>query len=223
MAELTLDEEFFLLTRDEKSGRDQTWTGVDTPLAGAVLIELAAVGAITIDDQEHVLVKTGRQLRREHHRLALETIKADDKPRKPSHWLSRLPSKVGLQERIGVSLAELGVLRDDRSTFLGITQKKFPELDPGPERRLRAALAQALTGPERSADPKLMLLGGLLSSVDRIKTIVDKPYRKDADKRAKEWAKSSPVNTAVGKSVEAMQMAVMTAVFVPIFVSSSNS
>jgi len=33
MPELTLDEELFLLTRDEDSGKDQTSWGVDGPLA----------------------------------------------------------------------------------------------------------------------------------------------------------------------------------------------
>lgn len=74
------------------------------------------------------------------------------------------PRTLGLQERIGREPAGRGMLRDDRSRFLGLTIKRFPDLDPVPHAEIGARVAAALTGADASPDAPTRLLADLRTS-----------------------------------------------------------
>lgn len=221
MAELTLDEELFLISRDPVSGRDRSSVGIDAPLAGAVLISLAVAAAITIED-DRVVAHTYATLPRPHLQAALDAMAADARPRKPSHWLTKLPRTLRLQETLGVALAGRGIVRDERGSFLGITVKRFPDAGPEPRASLEARLAAALTGADPDPEPRTRLLAGLLGPADLVKKLVARPGRRAAGKRAKAFTEEAPLGDDVADVVAAAQQAVMVAVMAAAVVSGAD-
>ncbi|MBW0132867.1 GOLPH3/VPS74 family protein [Pseudonocardia abyssalis] len=204
MGDLTLDEELFLISRDPESGRDRSTVGIDVPLAGAVLISLAVAAAITLQDGRVVPHKYA-SLPRAHLQDALALLAESDRPRKPSHWLNRLPRKLSLQETIGVGLAERGIVRDERVSFLGVTVRRFPDVGPEPRSSLEGLVAAALTGREPDPDPRTRLLAGLLGPADLVKKLVERSERRDARKRATAFTEETPLGGEVAEVVAAAQ------------------
>lgn len=222
MGDLTLDEELFLISRDPVSGRDRSSVGIDVPLAGAVLITLAVAAAITLQDGR-VVPHRYAELPRPHLQDALAQLASSDRPRKPGHWLDRLPRRLALQETIGVALAERGIVADERGSFLGVTVKRFPDVGPEPRAELEARLTAALTGRDPDPDPRTRLLAGLLGPADLVKKLVERPERRAAGKRAKAFTEEAPLGGEVAEVVAAAQQAVMTAVLVSVAASSASS
>lgn len=222
MGDLTLDEELFLLSRDPASGRDRSTVGIDVPLAGAVLITLAVAAAITLEDGR-VVAHRYATLPRPHLQDALGLLAAEGRPRKPGHWLNRLPRRLALQETIGVELAGRGILRDGRSRFLGVTVKRFPDAGPQPRAELEARVTAALTGAHPDPDPRTRLLAGLLGPADLVRKLVERPERRAARKRAKAFTEEAPLGGDVAEVVAAAQQAVMVAVLASVAASSASS
>lgn len=221
MTDLTLDEELFLITRDPGTGRDLSSVGIDAPLAGAVLIGLADAGAIEIVDGR-VRARKAARMPRPHLQAALDLIASIARDRKPGHWVGRLPRTLGLQEQVGLSLVERGILRDERSRFLGITIKRFPQADPSPVEEIRRRVVAALTGADPMPAPRTRLLAGLLGPADMVKKLVERPDRRDARRRAKDFLAEAPVGGAVSDAVAAAQQAVYAAILVSVVASSSG-
>lgn len=221
MGDLTLDEELFLISRDPVSGRDRSSVGIDVPLAGAVLITLAVAAAITLEDGR-VVPHRYASLPRPHLQDALALLAGSDRPRKPGHWLNRLPRRLALQETMGVALAERGILLDERSTVLGITVKRFPDAGPEPRGELEARLRAALTGADPDPDPRTRLLAGLLGPADLVKKLVERPERRAARKRARAFTEEAPLGGEVAEVVAAAQQAVMIAVLASVAASSGG-
>lgn len=78
--DLILAEEFLLLALDDEKGPFQLWNGADPALAGALLLDLAAAGAVHVTDGK---LAAAPDARLEHPLLkdAHGAIAASDKPR----------------------------------------------------------------------------------------------------------------------------------------------
>jgi hypothetical protein len=190
VAELTLEEKLFLLSRNPDSGRDRATYGIDPGLGGAVLIELARRGCIQVVDGR-VSRENAPGPAPELHRAALSRIESDGKDRKVRYWVERLPRKEDMQERIGVSLAEKGLLTDGRTSFLGITPKKFPRTETGDEvaGALASRVVAAVTGTDPEPAEDVALLAALLSATAE-----------------------TPIGGAVAASVKATEAAIMATI-----------
>lgn len=219
--DLTLDEELFLLSRHPDSGRDMSSVGSDAPLAGAVLIGLAEAGAITIADGR-VQARPVR-LASPLLQAALGAISAEPRPRRAKHWVRRLPGTLDLQVRLGVGLSQRGVLRDERTSVLGIGVKRFPEAAPAVRAEILARVVPALTGTGPDPAPRIRLLAGLLGPADLVKKVVPSHERRAAGKRAKAFLAEAPVGSAVADVTAAAQQAVMAAVLASVAASSASS
>lgn len=221
MTDLTLDEELFLLSRDPDSGRDRAPSGIDPVLAGAVLIGLTQAGAITIEDGR-VVATDAAALPRPHLTAAWKAIADEPKPRRPRGWVQRLPSRLGLQEQVGLSLVERGILADARSSFLGITIKRFPERDPRPGAEVRARVVGALTGADPEPAQRTRILAGLLGAAGLVRRLVERPDRRAAGRRAQAYLREGPVGEAVSDAVAAAQQATIVAVSAAVLAASAG-
>jgi len=139
-----------------------------------------------------------------------------------------LPRKLKpLAAQVGQSLADRGVLAEQRAKVLGIfPTTRWPEVDPNPERELRQRLTGVLVqGVEPG--PHTALLISLLTPLGLVNGLVDKQDRKGAAARAKDIAKetasATATSAAVSRSVQAVQAAIMVAVLVPVMVSTTGS
>ncbi|WP_181779611.1 GOLPH3/VPS74 family protein [Pseudonocardia pini] len=213
MAELTLEEKVFLLSRNPTTGRDRATYGIDAALGGAVLIALARRGCIQVVDKR-VSRENAPGPAEPLHREALSLIESDGKERKAQRWVETLPRKLKLQERLGVGLAEKGLVEDGRTRFLGITQKKFPRTETGDEvvRPIERAVVDALTGVDPAPTEETKLLAALLAAAQLLNRFVERPDRKAARARAEAFTAEEPINDAVAGSVKAAEAAIVATI-----------
>ncbi len=206
---LLLAEEFLLLALDDEKGTSRLWYGADPALAGALLLDLAAAGAVGVTDGKLVATPGARL---EHPLLtdAHRGIARSDKPRDARGWLGQLARQLKpLGDRIGDSLAGRGVLRREDGKVMGLfTRTRFPAAHGGAEADLRARLGAVLRS-ERQPTPREAQLVALLLPYDQAGKLVDREHRKAARARAKEIADRGIAGQAVSDAVQAEVMTIV--------------
>ena len=150
--DLILAEQLLLLFLDDDKGSERASWGGDPGLAGALLLDLTAAGAL--DERDGKLAATpSAALEHPALRAAYAAIAAAEKPRDAKGWVGRLPKELKpLAGTIADRLVERGVLAEEQRKLLGLfPTTRFPQVDPEPERALRERLRAVLLG-ESHAD-----------------------------------------------------------------------
>jgi len=225
MTALLLAEEIFLLAHHEESGKASGTLALDSGLAGALLLDLAAEELVAADGKALTALVGAPS----HPLLAAAHAELlhSDKPRTAAHWVNRLPAALKpLRSQVGQSLAERGVLAEQHRKVLGlIPTTSWPEVDPEPERELRQRLACVLV-EDALPDARTALLVSLLRALGLVRGLVHKEHRRHADSRAKDiaaqCATASATSTAVSRSVQAVQSAIMVAVIIPTITAGAS-
>ena len=210
---LTLAEQLLLLALDDEKGVDTTGFGaeLDTGLAGAVLLDLAAAGCVHEDRGRLVAVDCSPPdgpLAAD----ALAAIRVSSERWSAKDWVSRAPRELErLRERVAEGLVSRGILEEQRKRRFGLVRAtRYPVRNPEPERGLRAALAQVLLG-EREPERREAMLIALLPPYDLVEELVPKGRRREATERATEIAGRAPIGAAVAASVRDAQAAATAA------------
>jgi golgi phosphoprotein 3 len=206
---MLIAEELLLLLLDGQRGSVRGGWSYDGSLAGALLLDLTEAGRLAERDGALVTVGSGGvgpALLAD----AFAEIERSERPRDAAHWIGRLPKALKpLRARVAQSLVERGVLGEKRHKTLGLfASTRYPELDPGPERELRARLQDVLVD---GADPypHTMLLLGLLAPLGLVGGLVPREQRKAAKARAEELAEGGAVADALADAQQAAVAAVM--------------
>lgn len=216
---MLLAEDLLLLSYDDDTGRKSGVGNLDYALVGAVLIELAEHGRLDVTEKGRLAVvdnaPTGQPVLDDWLGKA-----AKYEGTKPKDAVSGLSS--GLADRLLASLAERGILREEKGKVLGIfPTTRWPAEDSSHELALRERLRAVLvdgTEPDEHTAPLI----ALLSAVDAVGEVVEKPERKDAKQRASEIAEGNWASAATKKAVEELTAAVMVAVMVPTVIAGTN-
>jgi golgi phosphoprotein 3 len=220
--ELLVAEEIFLLVTDDKRGTSANVPGVDRSLAGALLFELAMGGCLAYQGNTFV---PGAAAAADHPLLAevLERVRAEDKPRTAKWWVQWLPRQVKpLRTKVGQNLVARGVLSEQQHRVLGLfATTRFPVHDPTPERNLRERLRQVLLDERDPQDRDVFILA-VVRAQRRIRTLVPKDARKQAEERAKQTAQGDLVGKAVQDSVKEMQAAIIASVTTAVVASTGT-
>jgi hypothetical protein len=211
--DMILAEEFLLIALDDEKGTPKVGgKDVKPGLAGALLLDLAAAGAVRETDGK---LEADPGARVEHPVLcaAYDEIAASEKRRDTKAWVTRLPRELKpIDDRIADGLVERGVLRREDGKILGLfNATKFPEADGSVEAGVREGLAAVLRSP-RQPTPREAMLIALLRSYDQVPKLVPKEDRKAAKARAKEVADEGIAGKAVSDTLKATEAAVMAAV-----------
>lgn len=212
--DLTLADELALLAYDDDGSRRLGRPSLGYGPAGALLVELALAERIDVVGKK-VTVLDAAPLGEPVLDRALARI-ADDKPRKPAHWIDKLSRK--LTDQVLDGLVARGVLRrEETRVLLLFPRTRFPAPDgvqPQAETDARARMARAITedGP---VDPRTGALCALVKAVgyDR-KVFADLP-RAVVRKRLKAISKGDWAAAAVRKAIEQVQAAITVAIIVP--------
>lgn len=223
-----LAEDLLLLMLDEEKGRPTVTTGFTPALAGALLVELSAMGLVESDADAERLATGKGKIRAvgappADPVLALAWDAFDDRPRAATTVLQTLSSKVKapLLER----LVAKGRLREERSKVLGLFPvTRFPEADPRHEQQLRSGITAVLQGPAPGpqVDPRSAMLVSLLSAADALRPLFPDADRKQLAARAAEVSEGEWAGAAVRRAVESINAAVMTATIVPGIVAATS-
>ncbi|GAA5109692.1 GOLPH3/VPS74 family protein [Haloechinothrix salitolerans] len=216
---MLLAEDLLLLSYDDDTGRKSGVENLDYALAGAVLIELAERDRLDITENGKLTVVDGSPT---GHAVLDDWLDkaAKYEGKKPKDAVPSLSS--GLADRVLTTLAERGILREEKGKVLGIfPTTRWPAQDSSHElalrERLRSVLVDGAEPDERTAP-----LIALLSAVDGVGEVVEKHERKDAKRRAEQIAEGNWASTATKKAVEELTTAVMAAVIVPTVITGTS-
>ncbi len=208
-------EDLLLLLLDDEKGNVVGTSHLQTVLGGAVLIELAMTGAVTVEEKSSkwrsAKDPAGRTRAR---RRPAAAGRGRDLGEGALGAGPREPARQGPQGRAADRLERRGILERREDKVLGLFPRtRWPAIDSSHEeavrRSLTAALVQGVT-PE----PRTAALVSLLSAIDRAHKVVDRDGLPAGQvrKRAKEIAQGEWAAKAVKDAIAASTAAITAAV-----------
>lgn len=219
-------EDLLLLLLDDQKGTTPATTSVPAVLGGAVLMELALIGAIDIGEKPNKW--TAAKVEVAESSLAADPVLLravgiiGEKERSAQSLVNRLGK--GLKDELGLRLAKQGRVERRRERVLGM----FPYTTwPAVNRSHKLDLQRDLTAVLVNGNPPDERIGGLiglLSTADRAQKAVDPGdvSPRELKKRAKEIAKGDWAAKAVGDAIAAATTAVTAAVVASVAASSGS-
>lgn len=224
---MLLAEDLLLLLTDDATGKAQVdSTRLDLALAGAVLLELAERGRVSIA-QPGGPVKAGRVVVHDPSPIgspvldeALRRI-AERRPSTPQDLLPRMAK--GLRAGLLADLARRGILRHEENRVLRVfASRSWPAADSAHEDAVRRGLHDVLV-VGRTPSPREAALISLLHAVDRVPNVVgDALDKRELRRRAKAIAEGEFAGAAVRKAVEAVDAAVMATILASTVAASNG-
>jgi hypothetical protein len=210
-------EDLLLLLLDDESGRLPLGASVNAnaALGGAVLAELALLGAVTVDERTSRFRSpkvrvTGTPPEDRVLADALEVV--GEKERTAQDLVTRLGKH--LVATLGDRLADRGVLERRESRLLGLLPRtRWPAADSSHEAEVRRLLTSVLV-QGTTPDGRTGTLVAVLAAVDQVHKVVDHEgmSRREVKRRAAEVAEGAWASTSVRAAITAAHAAVTAAV-----------
>jgi hypothetical protein len=198
-----ISEALLLLLLDEEKGASvRAGQAHDQGLAGAVLLDLVAAGALDSPGDGPLLSVVGAPPSSPESLVAAFAVLSAEPREARKAIAATVKALKPIKATIAAPLVAAGVLDEQRHKLLGLFgTTRFPELEPAPERELRFDLHSVLVSGA-SASPFIASLLGLLVPMNLIPRVVERDDRKAAVARAKEVAERGAVGDAVKAAVQ---------------------
>lgn len=210
-----LAEDLLLLLLDDESGKVTASDMAQLALGGAVLAELAILGAATVDERTSRFFSpkvrvTGPAPDDRVLADALDVV--GQKERTAQDLVPRLGK--GLVQTLGDRMADRGLVERRQSRLLGVLPRtRWPAADSTHEAAVRQALTSVLV-QGTTPDARTGALVAVLSAVDRAHKVVDRDglSRREVKKRAEEVSEGAWAASGVRAAIKATNAAVIAAV-----------
>ena len=217
--ELFLHEEILLLALRDEKGTPASGTEYSYGIGGAILAELLLDERIrTVTPKKTPLAELVRSDSFGDPVIdeCLEKIRNAKKRASFQTWVSRFAGIKNLRHRVAEGLASRGILRVDTGKVLGIFSRKvYPEVDPGPEKRIIARLRRVIFEGESDVDPRTVALVSIAHHTGMLKVVFDKRELKARKARIEQIMNGDLTAKATKEAIEAMQAAVLVACILP--------
>ncbi|MFW0871658.1 GOLPH3/VPS74 family protein [Rhodococcoides corynebacterioides] len=219
-------EDLLLLLLDDGSGKPVVdSTKLPRAVAGAVILELAMSGVVTVA-QDGEDVKKGRLAvrgPRPDEPILQEAVAAIDgakRPMTPKSAVEKLHK--AMHEKVLARVIDRGFVDEQKGRVLGLfPTTSWPARDTAHEARVRETLQWVLVDG-RDPDARTCALVALLSSIDAVPKVFPGADKRSIKKRAAEIAEGQWASEAVRRAVEDVWSAVAVAVMVPTIVTTSS-
>jgi Golgi phosphoprotein 3 GPP34 len=209
---MNLAEELALLGYGDDGKPVTDGVHLDNGLGGALLLELAMAERVDVEDKR-VVVRNPAPTGDPMVDQALAQIVNDEKSRKPGHWVTRFAKKA--REQVMDSLVARGaVRREEDRVMLVFPRTRYPAthgVEPPEETEARQRMRAAVTGTG-PVEPRTAALCALVAAIDLDRRVFRDLDRKQVKARLKEIGQGAWAATAVKKSIEEIQSAIMVAV-----------
>ena len=219
MNTLNLPEEILLLAlRDEDGLVEATW--IHQTLAGALLAELILGQHIEVseDDQQIVSIASSAQPRPKYGLLAdaLERIENHKRQSSLQDWVSDLAIRLPILDTVAETLCDKGILQLEKKKILFFfSQKRYPEVDPKPEREIRDRLKSAITADISAIDDRTRLLIALARSSHLIRVNLGRDFVRQYEDRIEAILAEDLSGQTTLKAVNQAQQALFVATTMP--------
>jgi hypothetical protein len=221
---MLIAEELFLLLRRDDGKPESASAQRGYGLAAAVITDLVLAERVTLSDDKDPRMTVLVPGPPGHPVLdaAMSRLEQRDGKKLSSLVTDR---KLALEHPVASVLADAGVIRIEEKRALGLVAERYPVLDPEPERRLREQLRLVLQGgtPRPEDATLLAILQGLGVAGKVLEAEKGTLGRRNLKRRIEEVSTEVKAGEAVKKAVDAMNAAIMTAVFVPVVVAGGSS
>jgi hypothetical protein len=208
----SLPEEFLLLAYADDGTPLTDGTHLDNGLGGAVLLELALAQRVDVEDKKVVVIDRqplGDPLLDE----ALARIAAEERGRKPGHWVTKFAKET--RPRVLDRLVADGVLTTEKDRVLWVFPRtKYPAangVEPTVETEARQRMRAAVLA-EGAVEERTAALCSLVAATELDRKVFADLDRKRVKARLKEIGEGAWAATAVKKSIEEIQAAIMVAI-----------
>lgn len=212
---MLIAEDLLLLLLDDESGKVEGSDNAGLALGGAVLAELALLGAVTVDERTSRFRSPKVRVTGpppEDRVLADALDMVAEKERTAQGLVERLGK--GLVQTLGDRLADRGIVERRQSRLLGMLPRtRWPAVDSSHEADVRSALASVLV-QGTTPDARTGALVAVLAAIDRAHKVVDHDgmSRREVKKRAAEVSEGTWAASGVRDAIQATYAAVTAAV-----------
>jgi hypothetical protein len=222
---LPIYEEILLLALDDDKGTADGAGFYCKALGGAILAELAMLGAVSIEDDKKKRVIPVRGVRLDDPILAecLALVAKAKKPKKASEWVMKFSGLKDLKNRVARQLVEKGVLTEEIDTVLRIFKRTvFPETDGGPEQELRDRMKKAIFTATTDLEARTIIVIALVQAAGMLDKVFPKRKLKERKKRLEQLTSGQLAGKATKEAVQAVQAAIFVAAIMPAVFVATN-
>ena len=208
-------EDLLLLLLDEESGKVAASDHTEVALGGALLAELAILGAVTVDERTSRFRSPRVRVIGsvpDDRVLADAMALVGEKGRTAQDLVAKLVK--GLVKNLADRMVDRGILERRESRLLGMLPRtRWPSADSTHEAEVKRSLTSVLV-QGTTPDARTGALVAVLSAIDRTHKVVDHEgmSRRDLKKRAKVVSEGLWAATAVRDALQATNAAVTAAV-----------
>lgn len=219
---LFLHEEVMLLCLEEEEGKMEFGAWYQQAVAAAVMAELLLAGRVELEDPDKkklVRVRSTEPLGNELIDEWIQTLAADSKERKLTHWTAKIGGSKDLKGRVARALADKRILKvEEGKVLLFFSVERYPERDARPEREIRARLRKAVMG-SGAVEPRTAALLAIAKAASLLRFEFDKHELKERKERIERVVAGQAAGEAVDQAIQAAQAAVVAAVIVPTIIT----
>ena len=211
---LFLYEEIMLLAFKDEEGTIPFGAMYNYAVAGAFIAEFLLGKRIKIQDGKKKIVKPASDKKFGDPLLddCLEKIFNSKKKRRLQTWISEFANMKNLKHRSAKQLCRRGILKSDEKDVLLIFKKKiYPEINPDPERKLKARLEEAIFTDKQDLNPRTVVIVSLAHKAGLLEHNFDKKRLKKKKERIEKITKGEIAGEVTKEAIEAMQAAVFVA------------
>lgn len=227
MPALHLYEEVLLLALRDRKGTIESGTMYQYAIGGCVLAELMLGGRIDVESvkkRNYARLVSDRPLGDPILDECLGKIRDAKRRAVLQTWVARFASLRDLKHRAARQLCRRGILRaDEDKVLLLFTRRIYPELNPEPERELRARLERAIFTESGDVDARTVVLVSIADSAGLLKVAFEKKALKTRKKRIGQLAAGELTGKATKEAIQAMQAAVTVAAVMPAILASTSA
>ncbi|MFN7972962.1 MAG: GPP34 family phosphoprotein [Acidobacteriota bacterium] len=177
MKRLAVHDEVLLLALCNRKGTVRRWAAMyRMALGGAIVGELLESGHLEIAGVPRRFVEATDRSPLEDPVLGscLQRVASATRRKDVVGWVGAFARQGDLRAAIAMALCREGILREDERRLLGIfRQRVYPEVDPGPERAIRARIERAVEG-EAAPDARTALLVSVLHAAMMLPVALDR-------------------------------------------------
>lgn len=219
--DLTLKEKFVILAMHPEKGTNLIPTFIGHGIAGAVLLELAALNKIKIEDNRISLLDT-KSTGDAQLDYMIDVLNTSSKP-KVKNIIAKLQGKTSkLKKPIIAGLNRKRYLKTVEKRFLFIPYKRYPSANLSYRKDLVEHIRRLVLRNIKQ-DDDIALLAGLAGATNlSAKFFTTSEEKKRAKKRIQEIVKESQVDQAINETVKAVQAAVLISIVTTTAVTSSS-